>query len=438
LSVDEPRDRSYPPGPVADVLPGEAATLRAAHAALRGERHGLRALWPFLGPAFVAAVAYVDPGNFATNIAAGAKYGYLLLWVVLAANLMAMLVQTLSAKLGIATGKNLPECCRDEFSRRTSIALWLQAEGIAMATDLAEVLGAALGLNLLFGIPLFPAGLIAGVGAFAILALQLRGFRRFEAVITALVGVIVVAFAFEVFLAKPDAAESARHLFIPGFSGTESVLLAVGILGATVMPHVVYLHSALTQNRVLGATDEEKRRIQRFERIDVIIAMTIAGFVNMSMLAIAAAVFFGSGLDSIEDAYSSFESELGGTAAVFFGIALLASGFSSSSVGTLAGQVVMQGFIQRRIPVFLRRAITLLPALVILAIGVNPSRALVLSQVILSFGIPFALVPLVIFTSKRRIMGSLVNTKATTAAACVVAALIIGLNLFLLYETFVG
>jgi len=436
--VDEARDRSYPPGPVADVLPGDAATLRAAHATLRGERHGLRALWPFLGPAFIAAVAYVDPGNFATNIAAGAKYGYLLLWVVLAANLMAMLVQTLSAKLGIATGKNLPECCRDEFSRRTSIGLWLQAEAIAMATDLAEVIGAALGLNLLFGIPLFPAGLIAGAGAFVILALQQRGFRRFEAVITGLVGVIVIAFAFEVFLAKPDAAEVARHTFVPGFEGTESVLLAAGILGATVMPHVVYLHSALTQHRVVGATPAQKKRIQRFERIDVIIAMTIAGFVNMSMLAIAAAVFFGSGLNSIEDAYASFDSELGGTAAVMFGIALLASGFSSTSIGTMAGQVVMQGFVQRQIPLFLRRAITLVPALIVLAFGANPSRALVLSQVVLSFGIPFALIPLVIFTSRKRLMGELVNSKATTGAACVVAALIITLNLFLLWETFIG
>jgi len=307
-----------------------------------------------------------------------------------------------------------------------------------MATDLAEVLGAALGLNLLFGVPLFPAGLIAGAGAFVILALQQRGFRRFEAVITALVGVIVIAFAFETFLAKPDAAEAARHLFVPGFSGTGSILLAAGILGATIMPHVVYLHSALTQNRIVGATEDEKKKIQRFERIDVIIAMSIAGLVNMSMLAIAAAVFYGSGLESIEDAYSSFESELGNSAAIVFGIALLASGFSSSSVGTLAGQVVMQGFIRRRIPIFLRRAITLIPALIVLAVGADPSRALVLSQVILSFGIPFALVPLVIFTSKRRIMGDLVNTKATTAAACVVAVLIIGLNLFLLYQTFVG
>jgi manganese transport protein len=413
---------------VHDVLPGEAATLRAAEATLRGERRGLQGLWPFLGPAFVAAVAYIDPGNFATNIAGGAKYGYLLLWVVLAANLMAMLVQTLSAKLGIATGKNLPETCRDNFPRPVSIGLWLQAEGIAMATDLAEVLGAALGLHLLFGMPLFPAGLLAGAGAFGILALQRYGFRRLEAAVASLVGVIVVAFAFEV----------SRHLVVPRFEGAESVLLAVGILGATVMPHVVYLHSALTQRRIEGRNADEKRRIQRFERIDVIIAMSIAGVVNMSMLAIAAAVFFGVGIESIEDAYSSFDSQLGGGAAVLFGIALLASGFSSSSVGTMAGQVVMQGFINRRIPLFLRRAITLAPALIILAIGVDPSRSLVISQVVLSFGIPFALVPLVIFTSRRNLMGALVNTRATAAAAWVVASLIICLNVFLLYETFLG
>jgi manganese transport protein len=422
---------------VGDVLPGEAATLRAAQEALAGERRGLGALWPFLGPAFVAAVAYVDPGNFATNISAGAQFGYLLLWVVLSANLMAMLVQTLSAKLGIATGKNLAECCRDEFSRPVSIGLWIQAEAIAMATDLAEVLGAALGLHLLFGIPLFPAGVIAGAGAFAILALQSRGFRRLEAAITVLVGVIVVAFAFEVLVAKPDAAEVARHLVVPGFEGSESVLLAAGILGATVMPHVVYLHSALTQHRITGATEAERRRIQRFERLDVVIAMSIAGVVNISMLAIAAAVFFGSGIESIEDAYASFDTELGTAAGVMFGVALLASGFSSSSVGTMAGQVVMQGFVNRRISLFLRRAITLTPALVVLALGADPSRSLVISQVVLSFGIPFALVPLVLFTSRRRLMGSLVNTRATTAAACLVAALIIVLNLFLLYETFV-
>jgi len=398
----------------------------------------MRGLWPFLGPAFIAAVAYIDPGNFATNIAGGAKYGYLLLWVVLSANLMAMLVQTLSAKLGIATGRNLPETCRDNFSRPVSIGLWIQAEAIAMATDLAEVLGAALGLHLLFGMPLFPAGLLAGAGAFGILALQRYGFRRLEAVIAGMVGVIVVAFAFEVFLAKPDPKEVFTHLFVPRFDGSESVLIAAGILGATVMPHVVYLHSALTQNRIVGRDEAEKRRIQRFERIDVIIAMTIAGFVNMSMLAIAAAVFFGLGIESIEDAYSSFETELGTGSAVLFGIALLASGFSSSSIGTMAGQVVMQGFIQRQIPLFLRRAVTLAPALIILAIGVDPSRALVISQVVLSFGIPFALVPLVIFTSRRELMGSLVNTRATNVAAWAIAGIIISLNVFLLYETFIG
>jgi manganese transport protein len=423
---------------VHDVLPGEAATLRAAHASLEGGRRGPRALWPFLGPAFVAAVAYVDPGNFATNIAGGAKYGYLLLWVVLSANLMAMLIQTLSAKLGIATGKNLAECCRDHFPKPVSVGLWIQAEGIAMATDLAEVIGAALGLYLLFGIPLFPAGLIAGAGAFAILALQRYGFRRLEAAVASLVGVIVVSFACQVFIAKPDAGEVAKHLFLPGFSGTESVLLAVGILGATVMPHVVYLHSALTQSRVEGRNEEEKRRIQRFERIDVVIAMSIAGAVNISMLAIAASVFFGLGLESIEDAFRSFETELGRTAAVLFGIALLASGFSSSSVGTMAGQVVMQGFINRRIPLFLRRAITLTPALIVLGFGADPSRSLVLSQVVLSFGIPFALIPLVVFTSRRSLMGGLANSRLTNVAAGGVVTVIVSLNLFLLYETFLG
>jgi manganese transport protein len=440
--IREPKVTEPRPSPdgvsVGDVLPGEAATLRAAQASLSGERSGMRGLWPFLGPAFIAAVAYIDPGNFATNIAGGAKYGYMLLWVVLSANLMAMLVQTLSAKLGIATGRNLPETCRDNFSRRVSIGLWIQAEAIAMATDLAEVLGAALGLHLLFGMPLFPAGLLAGAGAFGILALQRYGFRRLEAVIAAMVGVIVVAFAFEVILAKPDPESVVTHLFVPRFDGSESVLIAAGILGATVMPHVVYLHSALTQNRIVGRDEAEKRRIQRFERIDVIIAMTIAGLVNMSMLAIAAAVFFGLGIESIEDAYSSFESELGTGAAALFGIALLASGFSSSSVGTMSGQVVMQGFIRRQIPLFLRRAITLAPALIILAIGVDPSRSLVISQVVLSFGIPFALVPLVIFTSRRDLMGSLVNTRATNVAAWAIAAVIICLNVFLLYQTFLG
>ena len=420
---------------IGGVLPGEAATLKAAQEALDGHRTGPRALWPFLGPAFIASVAYLDPGNFATDVAAGAKYGYLLLWAVLAANLMAMVVQTLSAKLGIATGRNLAEVCRDNFPRRVSFGLWLQAEVIAMATDLAEVLGAALGLSLLFGIPLGWGAVIAVLCAFAILALQATGFRRLEAVIAVFVGVIVVAFAFELLRVTPDPSVMADQLFSPKFEG-EALLIAVGIVGATVMPHVIYLHSALTQNRIRSESEGVLKRIQRFERIDVLIAMTIAGLVNLSMLAIFASRFYGTDADSLEDAYHGLYSDPGKWAAYLLGIALLASGLSSSSVGTLAGQIVMQGFIRRQIPVFLRRAITALPALAVAFAGVDPTRALVISQVVLSFGIPFALVPLVLFTSNRRVMGGLVNNRLTTIAAWGIAGLISALNVFLLVQTF--
>src|SRR5919107_1740227 len=423
------------------VLPGETATARAAHESLKGDRRGLRRLWPFLGPAFIAAVAYVDPGNFATNISGGAQFGYLLLWVILTSNLMAMLIQSMSAKLGIATGKNLPEVCRERFPRAVTLGLWVQAEVIAMATDLAEFIGAALALNLLFGIPLFPAGLITAVGAFAILELQRRGFRPLEAAISALVGVIVVAFAFQMFYARPEADRILAGLFTPQFAGTESVLLASGILAATVMPHVIYLHSALTQRRVEGRTDEEKKKIFSFEPIDVVIAMAIAGTINASMLITAAALFHANGLTGVGDIDKAFEQlnvQVGSTSAVLFGVALLASGFSSSSVGTMSGQVVMQGFINRSIPLWLRRFITMLPALVILAVGLNPSRSLVISQVVLSFGIPFALIPLLIHCRNRQVMGALVNRRATTAIATVVVALIVSLNVFLLYQTFFG
>jgi len=440
--TEAPREEALPTEvTVEDVLPGEAAVARAARRSLDGHARGFARIWPFLGPSFVAAVAYIDPGNFATNIAGGAKFGYLLLWVVLAANLVAMVVQTQSAKLGIATGKNLAELCRETFSRRTSIGLWLQAELVAMACDIAEVVGAALGLNLLFGIPLFPAGVIAGAGAFAILALQQKGFRRLEAAITALVGVVVASFAFELIEANPDGGEVAKHLFVPGFAGTESILLATGIIGATVMPHVIYLHSALTQRRVVGRSDEERRKILGFERVDVVIALSIAGAVNLSMMIVAAALFHGSGLtgvDSIEGAFEGFKSLVSDRAATVFGIALLASGFASSSVGTMAGQVVMQGFIRRRIPIFLRRAITLAPALVVLGIGLNPTDALVGSQVVLSFGIPFALVPLLMIAAKKSVMGDLVNPRWLTAFAGVLAAMIIGLNVFLLQQVFFG
>jgi manganese transport protein len=423
------------------ALPGEAAVADAAHRSLSGDARGLARIWPFLGPAFIAAVAYIDPGNFATNISGGAKFGYLLLWVVLAANLVAMVVQSQSAKLGIATGKNLAELCRERFSRRTSIGLWLQAEVVAMACDLAEIVGAALGLNLLFGIPLFAAGLIAGAGTFTLLALQRRGFRRLEAAITVLVGVVVVAFAYELFDASPDRSEVAKHLFVPGFAGTESILLATGIVGATVMPHVIYLHSALTQNRIVGRNDGERRRILRFEKIDVVIALALAGLVNLAMMIVAAALFHGGGLtgiETIEGAYQGLQKLDSQRAATIFGIALLASGFASSSVGTLAGQVVMQGFIHRQIPLFLRRSITLFPALLILAIGVNPTDALVGSQVVLSFGIPFALVPLVMIASKREVMGDLVNPRWLTILASAIASLIVALNVFLLFEFVAG
>ena len=397
-------------------------------------RHGLA----LLGPAFVAAVAYVDPGNFATNIAGGAKFGYLLLWVILAANLMAMLIQYLSAKVGVVTGRNLPELCRQHFPHRVSVGLWIQAELIAMATDLAEFVGAAIALNLLFGVPLFTSGLITAVVAFGILGLQTRGYRRFETTIAGLLGVILLGFLWEVLHVDADPGGIAGG-FVPAFAGTESILLATGILGATVMPHVIYLHSALIQNRIQPWNDGERRELLRFERLDVGLAMGIAGLVNISMLVVAAALFHGViDVDSIEEAHAGFKAELGGGAAVAFGIALLASGLSSSSVGTYAGQVVMQGFIRRSVPLLLRRLVTMAPALVVLAIGLDPTKSLVASQVVLCFGIPFALVPLVVLTRRRDIMGDFVNTWLTTAIASVVAGLIIALNLFLVVKTFAG
>jgi manganese transport protein len=412
--------------------------VQAAEQALRGFPRPFRIL-PFLGPAFVACVAYIDPGNFATNIAGGSKFGYTLCWVILVSNLMAMLIQTLSAKLGIATGRNLPEVCREQFSRRTSRGLWIQAELIAMATDLAEFLGAALGFQLLFGWPLFVAALVTGVCTFVILGLQRVGLRTFEAVIATFVGVIGVSYVIELFYAHPPLGTVLQHSFTPSFSGGESVLLAVGILGATVMPHVIYLHSALTQNRVVPRNDDEARRLFGYTKVDVIIAMTIAGVINMSMLVMAASVFYKTGLtdvDSLETAHETLAPILGGASSTLFALALLASGLSSSTVGTLSGQVVMQGFIQRRIPIFVRRLVTMAPALIVAAIGLDPTRTLVISQVVLSFGIPFALVPLVYFTARRDLMGTLVNKRTTTAVAVLVATVISALNIFLLGQTF--
>jgi manganese transport protein len=406
--------------------------------ALRARGSGFR-VWPFLGPAFIACVAYIDPGNFATNIAGGAKYGYTLVWVIVASNLMAMLIQTLSAKLGIATGRNLPEVCRERFSRPVTLLLWLQAEAIAMATDLAEFVGAALGFHLLLGIGLFPAALITGVTAFLILGLQRFGFRPLEATIAAIVGVIGACYLAEIFYAQPSFGAVAHHAVVPKFAGGDSVLLAVGILGATVMPHVIYLHSALMQNRVRPENDEQALRLMRYTRVDVMLAMTLAGLINMAMLVTAASAFFGSGLldvDSLDNAHKALRPILGGASATLFALALLASGLSSSTIGTMAGQVVMQGFLRRRIPLFVRRMVTMIPALVVIGLGRDPSRTLVISQVILSFGIPFALVPLVLFTSKREVMGVLVNRRLTTAIAVGVAGVICALNVFLLAQTF--
>jgi manganese transport protein len=416
----------------------EVAVARAGERVLRSKGGGFR-VWPFLGPAFIACVAYMDPGNFATNIAGGSKYGYTLVWVIVASNLMAMLIQTLSAKLGIATGRNLPEVCRERFSRRTSIALWLQAEAIAMATDLAEFLGAAIGFHLLLGIGLFPAALVTGVAAFAILGLQRFGFRPLEATIAAIVGVIGACYLAEIFYARPSFGDVAKHAVVPQFAGGDSVLLAVGILGATVMPHVIYLHSALLQNRITPQNETQARKLMRYTQVDVIIAMTLAGLINMAMLVTAASAFYKSGLlhvESLETAHKTLKPILGGASSTLFALALLASGLSSSTVGTMAGQVVMQGFIRRRISLFLRRVVTMIPALIVIGIGVDPSRTLVISQVVLSFGIPFALIPLVLFTSRREVMGALVNHRVTTAIAAVVAALISGLNVFLLAQTF--
>lgn len=398
---------------------------------------GIKKLLPYLGPAFIAAVAYIDPGNYATNITAGSKYGYTLLWVIFASNLMAVLIQSLSAKLGIATGKNLPELCREKFSKKTSFLLWIQAEAVIMATDLAEFIGAALGIYLLFDLPLITSAIIAAIGSFAILEIQRRGYRTFEALITVMIFVVVIAFGAQVFYAKPDTSAVVLGLFTPKFDGVDSILLSAGMLGATVMPHAIYLHSSLTQRRIVGVNDLERKRIYRFELIDIVIAMLIAGAINAAMVIVSAALFHKNGalVEDLDVAYQQFGAMLGPSVAMFFGIGLLFAGLSSSSVGVMTGDVVMQGFIKRHIPIYLRRVITTVPPLLIILWGVNPSKALVMSQVVLSFGIAFALVPLIMFTSNKKIMGSLVNHKITSVAAWLIAVLIIGLNLFLLYET---
>jgi manganese transport protein len=419
------------------------STEKDAKAVLSGKskKRWLARLMPFLGPAFIASVAYVDPGNFATNIQGGAQFGYELLWVILGSNLMAMLLQALSAKLGIASGKNLAEQCRENFPRPVVWTMWVLMELVAMATDLAEFLGAALALNLLFGMPLFVAGLLTAVITFLILGLERYGFRPLEAVITGLLAIVAISYVFEIFLVKPDWGLIAHHTFTPRFSNSESVLLAAGILGATVMPHALFLHSALTQGRVVVKKPEQQKRLFRFEIIDVVIAMVIASSVNAAMLIMSAATFFKTGstnVGSIEQAYQTLQPLLGSAAGTVFGISLLASGLSSSSVGTMAGQVIMQGFLHFHIPPWIRRLVTIIPSLIVIALQLDPTRTLVISQVILSFGLPFAVIPLVIFTSRKKIMGALVNKRITTVLASMAAAIIVALNIYLLYKTFIG
>ncbi len=417
-------------------------TIAQAQETLDGVTKGgrIKRILPFLGPAIIASIAYVDPGNFATNIQAGAKFGYMLLWVIFASNLMAMLIQTLSAKLGIATGKNLAEHCGQSFPKPVAYALWIVMELAAMATDLAEFLGAAVAFNLLFGMPLWIAGLLTALCTFAILALQRFGFRPLEAAIAVFVGVISLCYLTELILVKPIWADVLPHAFIPLFSGRESVVLGAGILGATVMPHAIFLHSALTQGRIPHSPSQRKR-LYRFEIVDVVFAMGMAGLINAAMLIVAAGTFFlhgASGVGTLEQAHKTLEPLLGPAASTVFAISLLASGLSSSTVGTQAGQIIIQGFIQKDIPIWIRRLVTVVPSLIVIAIGLDPTQTLVLSQVVLSFCLPLAVVPLILFTNDKKIMGDLVNGPVTKVAIGIVAAVIISLNVFLIFNTFVA
>jgi manganese transport protein len=426
------------------IAPAElSSTEKAAALILSGKskKRGLARLVPFMGPAFIASVAYMDPGNFATNIQGGAQFGYTLLWVVVTTNLMAMLIQTLSAKLGIATGKNLAEHCRERFPKPVVLVMWVLMEIVAMATDLAEFLGAALGFYLLLGIPLWVAGFLTAIITFVILGLERYGFRPLEAVIVGFIGVISLSYLVEIILVKPNWSQVAYHAVVPQFSGSESVLLAAGILGATVMPHVIFLHSSLTQKRIVVRTPAKLRRLFRYEVIDVVIAMGLAGLINAAMLMMAAATFFREGITTvatIQDAHQTLQPLLGRASSIFFAISLLASGLSSSSVGTMAGQVIMQGFLHWEIPVWIRRLATMVPSLIVILIGLDPTRTLVISQVVLSFGLPFAVIPLVIFTSRRKIMKTLVNSKLTILIASLVSVLIVSLNIYLLVQIFTG
>ena len=387
---------------------------------------------PLLGPAFVTAIAYVDPGNFATNVSAGSRFGYLLVWVVVVSNLTAMLIQYLSAKVGVATGRSLPALCRDHYPRQVVWGLWLQAEVVAIATDLAEVVGGAIALQILFGMPLVRGGIVTGVVGFAMLGLRRKGRRPFEVAVTGLLLVILVGFVVDAVTAGIHPAPILAGV-VPRLAGADSLMLAAGMLGATVMPHAIYLHGGLTCGHPdRGHTTEE---VLRAQRVDVVAAMSVAGVMNLLLLVVAASALSGRGIDSIAGAHSELASSVGGGAALLFACALLASGLAASSVGTLSGDVIMAGFLRRRVPVVLRRLVTVMPALAVLASGIDPTRALLLSQVVLSFGIPFALVPLVHLTARRDVIGELVNRRLTTVLGAGCAVIVIALNAVLVLAT---
>ena len=403
-----------------------------------GRRRGLGAALLFAGPAVIASIAYMDPGNFATNIQAGASYGYTLLWVALLANLIAMLFQGLSAKLGIVTGRNLAEMSRDQFPLPVVVAMWIASEVAAMATDLAEFLGGAIGLSLLFNIPLLVGMIVTAIVTYGVLLFERGGFRPVELVIGGLVAAIGLCYLFEMFVAPVDWGSAALHSVLPQIPDAAALTISVGIIGATVMPHAIYLHSGLTQNRARARDDDERRTLLRFSNVEVVLALAVAGVVNMAMIMMASAAFHQghSDVSEIETAYHTLTPLLGGAAATAFLISLLASGISSSAVGTMAGQMVMQGFVGFRIPLLVRRLVTMAPAFVVVALGVNATKALVVSQVVLSVVLPVPMISLVMFTRRRDIMGAFVNSRLTDALAIVATVVILALNAVLLLQTF--
>ncbi len=412
-------------------------TVATARQVLAGERRGLRAALAFVGPAVVASIAYVDPGNFATNIQAGAKYGYGLLWVVLLANVIAMLFQGLSAKLGIVTGKNLAEMCRDHFPRPAVLAMWIVSEIAAMATDVAEFLGGAIGLSLLFQMPLVAGMAVIAVVTYGLLMFEGYGFRPLELIIGSIVGIICLCYIAEMFIAPVDWSAAAYHIVVPQIADAGALLLAVGIIGATVMPHAIYLHSGLMQARVPARNDAERRKVLHFSNKEVIVALAVAGLVNLAMVMMASSAFHAGHPEvaEIETAYRTLTPLLGAGAAGIFLLSLIASGVSASTVGTMAGQMIMQGFVRFRIPIWLRRLVTMVPAFVVVALGANTTHALVISQVVLSIALPLPMIALIIFTSRRDIMGAFTNSRLTTAVAIAGTAAVLALNVVLIVQT---